>query len=201
MHLSSIISALKNIPRTGWIFRKVKLQDTENLAQHTASVAILSMIFADYLKTKNYNIDSEKVVKMAIIHDLPEVLTFDISKQSLTYLGKNGNDLKNEIEKQAIADIFKNFEKTLAKYYEELFYELKEGKSLEAKIVKFADGYDVLIQIIHYENIGYNPRLFEEFWRDVYNRIRSIGLSGLDEYLSAIEQLRKKSGRSGCQSS
>ena len=57
---------LKNISRQGWI-NKLSLKHPESVADHSYSMAIMGMVISDL---ENY--DSEKMLKMILLHDLAE---------------------------------------------------------------------------------------------------------------------------------
>ena len=57
---------LKKIPRQGWI-DKLEMKSPESVADHTYSLAMLGMVISDL-----GDFDSEKVIKMALLHDLAE---------------------------------------------------------------------------------------------------------------------------------
>jgi len=59
-------SNLKNIPRQGWI-DKLSITHPESVADHSYSMSIMAMIISDL---ENY--DSEKILKMVLLHDLAE---------------------------------------------------------------------------------------------------------------------------------
>jgi putative hydrolase of HD superfamily len=115
---------LKYIPRAGLQFLKGPIK--ENLAEHTFYTAMAAWVLA-----KTEGADEEKVIKMALIHDLAE--------------GRGGDrDLIHKIyggeieERKIIGEISKDHELKEFKI-ENLIEELLQGKTLEAKIVKDAD--------------------------------------------------------------
>ena len=57
---------LKNIPRQGWK-DKLQIDNVESVAEHTYSTTIMSMIYPDL-----HELDTEKIIKIAIVHDLSE---------------------------------------------------------------------------------------------------------------------------------
>lgn len=61
----------KRIVRTGWKMKKIK--NPESVAEHSFQLSVMAMIFAD-----QFNLDKEKLIKMAILHDLGEVVTGDV---------------------------------------------------------------------------------------------------------------------------
>ncbi|MBI5859248.1 MAG: HD domain-containing protein, partial [Nitrosarchaeum sp.] len=66
---------LKKIPRQGWI-DKLSIDNPESVADHTFSMAMMGMIFSDL---ENY--DTEKILKMILLHDLAESITGDITPE------------------------------------------------------------------------------------------------------------------------
>jgi putative hydrolase of HD superfamily len=62
---------LKNVKRTGWV--KSGVPELETVASHAFGVTALAMIFGDFL-----GLDTEKMMKMAVLHDLAESRTGDI---------------------------------------------------------------------------------------------------------------------------
>ncbi|MEM5772607.1 MAG: HD domain-containing protein [Candidatus Aenigmatarchaeota archaeon] len=65
------IGKLKKIERTGWV-TNVGIENPESVAEHSFRSAVLCMIFSDIKK-----LDTEKMVRMALIHDLAEALIGD----------------------------------------------------------------------------------------------------------------------------
>ena len=70
--LMSLAGKLKRLKRTGWI--ETGIPDPESVSDHTYRVTLLAMILSD-LK----NLDTEKVLKMSMIHDLPESIIGDLT--------------------------------------------------------------------------------------------------------------------------
>jgi putative hydrolase of HD superfamily len=68
---------LKSIRRAGWVL-KVQVEDAESVADHTFSMATIAMLLSDML-----GLDTHKVIKMVLMHDLAESIVGDYM------LGKN----------------------------------------------------------------------------------------------------------------
>ena len=121
----AVVGKSKKIHRAGWVREKIK--DPESVAEHSFRVSVLTMVIADPL-----GLDKEKLMKMALVHDLGEVITGDIvwSRGQLIDLKKR-NEKENK-EKEGIKDIFKLI-KTDAEYVK-VFTEMIERTSEEAKI-------------------------------------------------------------------
>ena len=65
------VIGLKYIKRAGWI-SKVKIVNPESVADHTFSMCAVSMILSDILR-----LDTERVMKMVILHDMAESIIGD----------------------------------------------------------------------------------------------------------------------------
>ena len=93
------VMELKTVPRQGWK-NKLGLNDVESVAEHTYSTAILSMIFSDL-----HGFDTEKIIKMALIHDLAESVIGDLTPNQIP------KNKKNKLENTTMKQILKNLPK------------------------------------------------------------------------------------------
>ena len=66
------VGKLKGMPRRGWVIRGIK--NSESIAEHTFRVAIMAWVLAGKKHTK---LNLEKLIKMALVHDLCEVYAGD----------------------------------------------------------------------------------------------------------------------------
>ena len=87
---------LKNVPRQGWK-EKLEIDNPESVADHSYSTTVLSMILSDMK-----GLDSEKIIRMSLLHDLAESIIGDITPDHIT---KNEKITK---ENHAIKQILKN---------------------------------------------------------------------------------------------
>lgn len=136
--------------------------DLQNVSEHTMRVVWLSLIVAKYEKTK---IDENKLIKMAIVHDLDESRTGDTHLVSRRY--------STRFSQKAIDDIFKAT--ALNDSFITIFQEFEKCKTLEAKIVKDADNLDVDIETVEAKSRGGKiPRLWRKFrlmtYKDFYTQ-------------------------------
>jgi putative hydrolase of HD superfamily len=69
---------LKTVPRQGWI-NKLGIKDPESVADHCYSMAVMAMVFSDLKK-----LDTEKIIKMTLLHDLAEAITGDLTPDDAT---------------------------------------------------------------------------------------------------------------------
>ncbi len=162
------IGVLKNLPRTGWRFRGIK--DAESVADHCYRVSFLSMLLADVLAKQGVQLDVEKVMRIALLHEVAEARIGDVPFPALEYIPE---DVKEAGEKAAFRSMFEGFDTLLPKYTD-LWEEFENGTSLEGKLVRAADKLELMIQVFEYEQLGY--RSLDKFWTNAWN------LKGFDDY-------------------
>jgi len=147
------IGSLRNLQR-GW--RQHLGMDCENVLEHTLRVVWLALILARKEKIKN----EEKIIKMALIHDVEETRTTDLSYIQKVYV--------NPDDKRAAQDLFKGT--TLNDFYQDVFKEYQERKTIEAKIVKDADNLEVDLELKELEEKGSQlPKKWQELRKKVRN--------------------------------
>ena len=108
----------------------------ESDAEHSWHLAVFLIL----LENKLDNIDFAKLLKIALIHDLPEIYAGDTNP----YRGDTNN--KEEKEKKAAEKLFSMLPESAAKGLLSLFDEYINQESLESRIVKSADKLMPLIQ-------------------------------------------------------
>ncbi len=162
--LSTLIELqrLKNLDRTGWSLRGLPPR-TESVAAHSFGVAVTAMMLADRLASVGVAIDSERVLRMALLHDWAEARIGDMPKTATEYFG---SDARRRAELEAFADIVAAFDCS-ADLYRELCEEYEARETLAARIVKAADVIDLLVQVLALERAGAHG--LDEFWNVARN--------------------------------
>lgn len=141
------IASMRNIQR-GW--RQHLGVDVANVLDHTIRVVWLSIV----LGRMEGNVDENKLIKMALVHDIAETRLSDLSYIQKVYV--------SEDEEKAAADMFANT--SLEDYQKEILVEYKARQTLEAKIVKDADNLDVDFESKELEERGAQlPKKFAHF--------------------------------------
>jgi len=143
---------LKKIPRQGWI-DKLSIQNPESVADHSYSMAIIGMVISDL---QNYN--SEKILKMILLHDLAESKIGDHTPQQLD------KEKKNKLENNAFNEIIKNLPDLIKSQYLQIWQEYQENNSPESKIVHQIDKLEMALQAKIYEKEGYSQKKLESFF-------------------------------------
>src|SRR4051812_24153074 len=69
----SIVGRLKRTARTGWLDRGVPPIEVESVADHTFRVALMAWLSAPM------SLDRDRVLKLALLHDLAEATTGDLT--------------------------------------------------------------------------------------------------------------------------
>lgn len=121
--------------------------DFQNNTEHSYRVAWLALLIAKHEKVGN----EEKILKMAMVHDLPESRSTDVDYLSRQYVIRN--------EKQATEDMFEGtlFEEEMI----EICREYQTRESIESRIVKDADNLDVDLELKEQKERGFH---FDSYW-------------------------------------
>jgi len=185
------LSDLKGIPRSGWLSHRISLQDVESVADHSFSTSVLSMVLANFEVKMGRRVNVERILKMALLHDLAEVLTFDISKAYLEYLGSRGRKMKNEIEKSACSHLSEAMEPFgLSEDYAAVCDEYLKDRTIEAHIVHAADRLDILLQVINLEHRGYPGIMMRDLWQKTNEALANSKLGSVQKIQRIIAKER-----------
>eukprot|EP00474_Spongospora_subterranea_P009337 CRZ09795.1 hypothetical protein [Spongospora subterranea] len=135
-----ICGRLKTTKRAGWVRKRVHLP--ESISDHMYRMGMLSMVLGSDHGSK---INSDKCVKMSIVHDLAEAIVGDI-----TPFDGVSNEDKYNMELAAMEKITEPLGQCGAQMLE-LWKEYSEGKTTEAVLVKDIDKLEMVIQAFEYE--------------------------------------------------
>lgn len=186
------LSTLKTIPRSGWISHGIGLQEVESVADHTFSTSALAMLLADMEARNGRRVDVERVLRMALLHDLAEGWTFDISKSYLEYLGSEGEAIKRKVEQAAWNHIIKSIRsKPIRKKYTGLQSEFNGEETFESQIVHAADKLDILFQIIAYHRKGSPRRMLSDLWASTNRSLNGFEIPSVNDLRRFAVQLYK----------
>ncbi len=145
------MGTIRYIQRT---WRQFLNPDFANLAEHHFRVAWIALMLA---KQEGVT-DTEKVLKMALMHDIAESRTGDVNYLQRQYVIRN--------EEEGIADILADT--SLAAEFLAVLKEYEERQSIEAKIVKDADNLDVDFELQEQSSRGHKiAEEWVEMRRDV----------------------------------
>jgi putative hydrolase of HD superfamily len=122
-----------------------------NLADHHLRVIWVSLILARHEKVANI----EKVIKMALIHDVAESRTGDVDYLQRQYVKR--------LDDMGISDVLNGT--IIEREFMALFKEYSNQKTLESRIVKDADNLDVDMEIIEQSTKGHKFKLIWQKYR------------------------------------
>jgi len=158
------IGKLKKQKRSGWVLREVK--NPETIAEHSFRVAIMGWLLAE----KKEKLNIERIIKMALIHDICELYAGDITPYD-SILPKNKKDLrklmrtnprfsntkkrelaleKHKKEWQALVKITSKLERNLREEILNLWLDYEEGLTKEGRFLRQVDKVENLLQALEY---------------------------------------------------
>ncbi len=142
---------LKRLSRRGWM--KKGVPEPESVADHTFRTTLIAMVLSDL-----HGLDTQKAMRMAILHDLAEVIIGDPLPKERS---KKAIDLKEEAAMEALLKMLPEGLRTI---YNKTWQDFRKGASEEARLVREVDILERLLQAFEYEKKGI--RGLEEFWKD-----------------------------------
>ena len=130
------------------VWRQFHMPEAANVGEHLFRVAWIALTLARYEGKGNH----EKILKMAITHDLSESRTGDANYLSRQYVER--------YEYRAVTDMFEN---TAHSEMVVLMKEYEARESFEAKVVKDADNLDVELELREFASRGHTtPALWKK---------------------------------------
>jgi putative hydrolase of HD superfamily len=183
--LSTLIELqrLKNLERTGWMLRGLA-PCAESVAAHSYGVAVVSMLLADELASRGVEVNVERLLRIALLHDWAEARVGDMPRTASEYFGA---DARRRAERAAFDDMVRACGERLEKLYSGLHEDYEQRASFEARLVKAADVIDLLLQTLAFERAG--ARGLNEFWEGVGERHMQFEGAAQEVVGEIIEQL------------
>lgn len=154
---------LKDLRRSGWLLRKV--QDPETVAEHSFRAALMAWVLGE-----KRGLDSTKLLKMLLIHDVVEVGAGDSTpyddlvtpqadlQKLLSGWPRRTKEEKERIarekhlkERRALEVLIKDLPEDLRKEMYDLWMEYDVGKSEEGRFARQLDRIETLLQALEYE--------------------------------------------------
>lgn len=149
------LDPLADLPRTGWLLRGIR--PCESIADHSYFVAVTVMLLVDALREEGVEVDGEKALRMALVHDTPEAKTGDVPMPQKT---PRMDAALEELEEQITTRLLPGAQRVT-------WREAEDGQSLEARIVKAADKIQMMTKALVYGQQGRGD--LHEFWANEKN--------------------------------
>lgn len=152
---------LKEVLRKGWT--RYPIVCVESVADHSYGVALLSWLLCPE------GLDRGKVLELALLHDLAEVVTGDLTPSDGV-----PEDLKKGRELEALRELLQGF--PYAVQGELVLLEYQTQKTPEARFVKAIDKLEMALQSLLYERA--HGCDLAEFRRSAQGLVEKAGLAG-----------------------
>ncbi len=169
------VGALKLLPRQGWLDRRIP--NPESVADHIYRATIMAWALGS-----TAGLDTERLVKLVLVHDLPEAEAGDATPyddmveagaevddaiaqwRQLTSPEQRAawKDRKHVAEAAGLAKLCIDLPAPLASELTELWTEYAERSTLEARFAAEIDKLEALLQAIEYRDAGH-PADVENF--------------------------------------
>ena len=133
------IANLKNIPRTGWK-TKLHISNPESVADHSYMMTVMAMIMSDIK-----NLNTEKIIKMSLLHDWAESKIGDFMPDEIE------PDKKIALEENAMNEILGILPNPVKDDYSTIWNEYQNMVSSESKLVHEIDKLEMALQAKIYE--------------------------------------------------
>jgi putative hydrolase of HD superfamily len=135
------VNRLKAMKRGGWV--RFGFKEAESVASHMYGVALLSLMLAE-----GKGVDDERLLKLALVHDLAEASTGDLTPHDKNFKRKRA------LEEKELPNIVASLPTTLRKEILELDREYASRKTTEARIVSMASKLDMVLTAAEYGKGG-----------------------------------------------
>jgi putative hydrolase of HD superfamily len=156
-----LVAELKKTPRSGWK-NKVGIERPESVADHSYATAMMAMVLSDL-----YNLDTEKIIKMALLHDLAESLTGDFMPDEIS------KENKKMAEDDAMQEILSKIPQHVAGQYVELWKEYSNRQTKESALLHDIDKLEMAIQAVKYSSEGFSDEKLRTFMDSAKKKIKS----------------------------
>ena len=147
----------------------------ESAAEHSWRLSLLVMVCAGDFP----ELHVEKMLKLAVIHDLAEAICGDIPA-----IYQNNHEKKASLEREALRELCRPLPERTRREILELWEEYEAASTGEAQCVKALDKLETLIQ----HNQGRNPPGFDYAFNLTYGADRTNGNPALAALRKMIDQ-------------
>ncbi|CAG5928171.1 unnamed protein product [Menidia menidia] len=157
LQFMKLIGQLKRVPRTGWVYRKVK--KPESVSDHMYRMAMMSLTITDP------TVDKDRCIRMALVHDMAECIVGDIAPTDNISKAE-----KHRREEEAMRHLTSLLPEGLKQDIYALWEEYESQSSPEARLVKQFDLLEMILQAHEYEELEGTPGRLQEFFDSTTGR-------------------------------
>ncbi len=163
------VGGLKKIDREGW--KRVGIEDVESVADHTFRSALMALFLSE-----RFGLDTDRLVKMLLIHDLGEVETGDITPYE-----DFSKEEKRSMEREALEKLLDPIEEK--EELVELWQQFETGEEKEAKVARDIDRLERILQAMEYKE-EYQEKDLSEFIVEGVNKFETQEIKELFDRFS-----------------
>ncbi|HYH12619.1 MAG TPA: HD domain-containing protein [Thermomicrobiales bacterium] len=191
--------ALKSTPRTGWLDRGMPPGETESIADHILMATLIGWLAADA------SLDRDRVLKLALVHDLAEAITGDPPPYARDHVppasetealreffarrhvrSTEDKAAKDHAEGEAMERLRALMPAQIGEEIVELWHEYEEGATPEARFAKDVDRFEAFLQARDYAR-RYPDLPFDGFTRMAEQELQTPALIALRDAILAKE--------------
>lgn len=132
-------------------FSTVPTVHKQNVAEHSYFVALISWLICVQMRTKGIDVDTEKVLKLSLIHDISESISGDMPRSV-----KQGEIRKiiNELEDSVFQMMIEALPEEMHKELSDAYRKWNDDDSLETKVMRFSDILESAIYCLCEKELG-----------------------------------------------
>ena len=131
------VGMLKRTPRSGWQFLG---SGSESVAEHVYRTTMIAFV----LGRLDGTVDTDKVSRLALVHDLPEARTGDLNYMNQKYVRMD--------EERAVEDLTRGL--PFGDELTDLLAEFRAQETPEAVLARDADNLEMLLQLKEHLDVG-----------------------------------------------
>ncbi len=181
------VGKLKRMPRMGWLTVGIPLGIVENVAEHSMRVNYSALILGMLAKKQGIKIDEAKILKMAIIHDLPETTFMDVGGEARKIIGR---ERRVDYERKGLDLAVKGLPEDVKEELIVLWEEYEKRRTIEAKIVWLADKIEMFLQALEYIKLGVRKNVLSEFIEELKRMLEVVKTDrDLESFKSILESI------------
>lgn len=170
---------LKYVRRAGWA-AKAGVKDAESVADHSFAMCAVGMALSDAR-----GLDTRKVLKMIVLHDLAESAVGDYMPGEVSARQK-----QNE-EDGAMKKILAGLPAKVRGDYSKIWREFLQGRTEAARFVHRIDKLEMALQAARYAKDGHSKDLLAQFFESAHKAV-DVDDDILTEILKSLNPARTK---------
>lgn len=167
----------------GWLESGISSSEAEDVAQHSFETATITLLLTGSLESE---VDNERALKMAIVHDWAESITGDLSKGVSDQIG---SEVKGQIEEEVMENLLTD-EVPDREEYLGIWREYNELRSREAKLVRVADKLSILFEASELFQRGERSEKLRKIWETTMDELEPFedSFPVLEDFVRELEE-------------